>query len=64
MPEPDFMKLGMYIMAAEPTSTAHFINPSHQPVYLLVVGRQRFGENVNAATYTHATIGVLKKSFS
>jgi hypothetical protein len=30
MPEPVFMKPGMYIMATEPISTAHFINPSHQ----------------------------------
>jgi hypothetical protein len=27
MPEPIFMKLGMYIMAPEPISTAYFINP-------------------------------------
>jgi hypothetical protein len=28
MAEPIFMKLGMYITAPEPISTAHFINPS------------------------------------
>jgi hypothetical protein len=28
MPEPIFMKLGMYIMAPEPISTAYFRNPS------------------------------------
>jgi hypothetical protein len=32
MPEPIFMKLGMYIMTPEPISTAYFINPS---LYLL-----------------------------
>jgi hypothetical protein len=32
MPEPIFMKLGMYIMAPGPISTATFINSSHQPV--------------------------------
>jgi hypothetical protein len=32
MPEPIFMKLGMYIMAPEPISTVYFINPSHQSV--------------------------------
>jgi hypothetical protein len=36
MPEPVFMKLGMYIMAPEPISTAYFINPSHQSVCLYV----------------------------
>jgi hypothetical protein len=30
MAEPIFMKFGMYIMAPEPISTAHFIDPSHQ----------------------------------
>jgi hypothetical protein len=48
MPEPIFMKLGMYIKAPEPISTAYFINPSHQSVPLYVyppiVTRQRFGE--------------------
>jgi hypothetical protein len=33
MPEPNFQKLGMYIMASDPISTAYFINPSHQTVY-------------------------------
>jgi hypothetical protein len=28
MPEPVFMKLGTYIMAPEPISTAYFVNPS------------------------------------
>jgi hypothetical protein len=36
MPEPIFMKLGMYIMASEPVSTAYFINPSHQSVSVYV----------------------------
>jgi hypothetical protein len=36
MPEPIFMKLGMYIMAPEPISSAYFINPSHQSVCLYV----------------------------
>jgi hypothetical protein len=39
------MKLGMYIIAPEPISTAYFINPSHQSVCLYVyphiVARQR-----------------------
>jgi hypothetical protein len=49
MVEPISMKLGMYIMASEPMSTAYFINPSHQSVYLYVyppiVTRQRLGKN-------------------
>jgi hypothetical protein len=36
MPEPIFMKLGMYITAPEPISMAYFINLSHQSVYLHV----------------------------
>jgi hypothetical protein len=47
MPEPIFMKLGMYIMALEPLSMTYFINFSHQSVCLYVyVARQRFGKNV------------------
>jgi hypothetical protein len=42
------MKLGMYIMAPEPFSTAYFMNPSHQSACLYVhppvVARQRFGK--------------------
>jgi hypothetical protein len=60
MSEPVFMKLGMYIMAPEPISTAYFINPSHQSLYLYVyppiVARERLGENVTTATNTRATI--------
>jgi hypothetical protein len=44
MPEPVFIKLGMYIMAPEPISTAYFLNSSHQSVCLYVypvVARQR-----------------------
>jgi hypothetical protein len=37
MPEPIYMKLGMYIMALELISTAYFINPSHQSVCLSCV---------------------------
>jgi hypothetical protein len=36
MLEPIFMKLGMYITAPEPISTAYFINPSHHSVCLYV----------------------------
>jgi hypothetical protein len=36
MPEPIFIKFGTYIMASEHISTAYFINPSHQSVYLYV----------------------------
>jgi hypothetical protein len=54
MPEPIFLKLGMYIIAPESISTAYFINPSHQTVCLYVyppiVARQRLGKNVTAAT--------------
>jgi hypothetical protein len=48
MLEPIIMKLGMYVMAPEPISTAYFINPSYQSVCLYVyppiVARQKFGK--------------------
>jgi hypothetical protein len=63
MPEPIFMKFGMYIMAPEPISMAYFTNPSHQSVCLYVyppiIARQRLGKNVTAATNSHATIKEL-----
>jgi hypothetical protein len=34
MPEPNFMKLGTYIMATEPIWTAYFKNPCNQTVWL------------------------------
>jgi hypothetical protein len=50
MPEPIFVKLGMYIMEPEPISTAYLISPSHQSVCLYVypsiVARQRLGKHV------------------
>jgi hypothetical protein len=36
MPEPIFMKVGMYTMIPELISTAYFINRSHQSVNLYV----------------------------
>jgi hypothetical protein len=63
MPEPVFMKLGMYIMAPEHISMVYFINPSHQTVCLYVyitnVARQQLSRNITAATNTHATIAEL-----
>jgi hypothetical protein len=60
MPEPIYMKLGMYIMAPEPISVVYFINPSHQSVclyvYASIVARSRLGENVTAAMNTYATV--------
>jgi hypothetical protein len=62
------MKLDMYIMAAEPISTAYFINTSHQSVclyvYPLIVARQLVGKNVTAATNTHATVEFLDSPFA
>jgi hypothetical protein len=34
MPEPIFVKLGMYVMAPEPIPTTYYINPSHHSVCL------------------------------
>jgi hypothetical protein len=56
MLEPIFMKLGMYIVATKPMSTAYFINPSRHSA---VVSRQRLGKNVTAASNTHAAIEEL-----
>jgi hypothetical protein len=36
MPEPIFIKLGMYIMATEPIWTAYILNPSHHSVSVCV----------------------------
>jgi hypothetical protein len=45
-----FMKLCNYTMATEPTSTAYFINLSHQSVclyvYSLIVARERLFKNL------------------
>jgi hypothetical protein len=65
MPQPIFVKLGMYIMAPERT----YINLSHQSiclyVYSSIVARQRLGENIIMAPNTHATIQeLLDASFS
>jgi hypothetical protein len=55
MPEPIFMKFGMYVMAFEPISVAYFINPSDHSVclyvYLPIVARQRLDKNVTYLTY-------------
>jgi hypothetical protein len=63
MPEPIFMKLGTYIMAPEPISTAYFLNPAHQSVCLCVypsiVIRKRLGKNVTMTTNTHAKMAEL-----
>jgi hypothetical protein len=68
MPEPVFMKLGMYTMALEPISTAYFISPSHQSVSVcvpLIVARKRLGTNATAATNIHSTAEeFLDASFS
>jgi hypothetical protein len=71
-PEPIFMKLGTYITAPEPISTALLKYPSHQYVCLYVyppivarqqlgknppiVAKQRLGRNVTAVTNTHVTV--------
>jgi hypothetical protein len=64
MPEPIFMKLGMYIIAPEPISAAYFINPSYQSAFLYeyilpIVARQRLSKNVIAAMNAHATVEEL-----
>jgi hypothetical protein len=56
------MKLGMYIMAPDPISKAHFINPSYQSVSLSVSPyncQQWLGTHVIAAINAHATVEEL-----
>jgi hypothetical protein len=57
------MKLGMYITAPEPISTAYFIDPFRESVclyvYPFIVARQRLGKNITVATNTQATIEEL-----
>jgi hypothetical protein len=36
MAEPNFMKVGMYIMTFGPIRTLYFIRPSHQSVYMCI----------------------------
>jgi hypothetical protein len=62
--EPIFIQLGIYIVAAEPISTAHFINPSHQSVCLYVY-LPTVAYNFSAAMNTQATLEeLLNTSFS
>jgi hypothetical protein len=60
------LKLGMYIMAPEPISTAYFINPSHQSfclyVYPPLVARQHLGKSFTAARNTYAIEDLLDSS--
>jgi hypothetical protein len=57
IPEPVFMKPGIYIMASVPIWTAYFINTSHQSVCLGAYdARQLLGKNVTAAMNTRPTI--------
>jgi hypothetical protein len=65
MPEPIFMKLGMYIMAPTSISAGYFIKPSLQFMSPLIVVRQRLGKNTTAATNAHTAIEeLLDASFS
>jgi hypothetical protein len=65
MPEPVFMKRGMYIMAPELISTAYYINSSRQFVcvcvyiYSTTFARKRLLEKVTATANTNTTIGEL-----
>jgi hypothetical protein len=59
MPDPVFIKIGMYIMTLEPISAVYFINSSHQYVYSLSLLGNGSVRNITATTNTHATIEVL-----
>jgi hypothetical protein len=59
MSESIFIKLGMFIMAPEPISTAYLTNPSYQSVslyvYPFIVARQLLGTKFTAVTNKYAT---------
>jgi hypothetical protein len=60
MAEPIFMKLGIYVMAPDPISTAYLVKQSVcLYAYPYIVARQRLGKNITAATNTHETIEEL-----
>jgi hypothetical protein len=57
MPKLIFVKVGKYIIAPEPISTAYFISVSHQSVCLYVhVARQRLRKNFTSETNTQVKI--------
>jgi hypothetical protein len=62
MAGPEFIKLGMYIMAPKPIS-AYFINPFHRSVclyiYPLTVARQRFSKHVPIHVPRNNTVEVF-----
>jgi hypothetical protein len=53
------MKLGMYIMAAEPVSAPYFMNASHQSVCLMCIPPSLLGKNVTATTNEDASMEEL-----
>jgi hypothetical protein len=57
IPEPIFMKLGMYIMAPEPISTAYYINPSHQSVCLYVYPSYHCKATARLSVSLHSVLG-------
>jgi hypothetical protein len=59
MSEPIFMKLNVYIMAHEPSSTAYkksFLSVCISKFVPPIVARQWLGKNITAAANTYATI--------
>jgi hypothetical protein len=67
IPEPVFMKLGMYVMAPEPNTTVYFINPFHPSVCLCprIVARQFPRQRIHATIeeLLDAVRGVTKESY-
>jgi hypothetical protein len=65
MPEPVFMKLGMYIMTFQSISTAYFINTSHQPLCLNVSLPSLPGKgSVYLCLYVRVSLIVARQRFS
>jgi hypothetical protein len=57
MTEPIFMKLGVYIMATEPISTAYFTNPFHQSVCLHVYPSYHCKTRAQSSVSLHSLLG-------
>jgi hypothetical protein len=54
-PQPNFMKLGTYVMEIEPISTAYFVSSSNQSLCIfiaLIIATQRLGKHVPTAANT------------
>lgn len=69
MPDPIFMKFGVYVMEPEPISAEYFTSPAHKSLclylYPTLVARQMLDKNITVAKNTYVAIEeLLDWSFS